>query len=81
MLAVLAHALTAALRAPGYAAATPEVIQCRFPKSPARSSPPATPFTIQLERRAHSPVLRKASLPEGTRIPWLSNRAIHYEFS
>jgi len=29
--------------APGYAAATPEVIQRRFPKPPARSSPPATP--------------------------------------
>jgi len=45
MLAVLAQALTAALRArlPGYAAATPEVIQRRFPKPPARSSPPATP--------------------------------------
>ena len=36
---------------------------------------------VRLERRAHSPVLRKASLPTRTRIPWLGNRAIHYEFS
>jgi len=44
MLAVLAQALLAALRArlPGYHAATPGTIQRRFPEHPARSSPPAT---------------------------------------
>jgi hypothetical protein len=41
----------------------------------------ADTITVRLERRAYSPVLRKASLPAGTRIPWLGNRAINYEFS
>jgi predicted DNA-binding protein (UPF0251 family) len=83
MLAVLAQALTAALRArlPGYAAATPEVIQRRFLETPGQIITTSDTITIRLERRAYSPVLRKASLPEGSRIPWLGNRAIHYEFS
>jgi hypothetical protein len=44
MLAVLAQALLAALRArlPGYHAATPDTIQHRFLETSARSSPPAT---------------------------------------
>jgi hypothetical protein len=44
MLAVLAQALLAALRArlPGYHAATPDTIQRRFLETSARSSPPAT---------------------------------------
>jgi hypothetical protein len=44
ILAVLAQALLAALRArlPGYHAATPDTIQRRFLETSARSSPPAT---------------------------------------
>jgi hypothetical protein len=44
VLAVLAQALTAALRArlPGYATVTPDTIQRRFLETPARSSPPPT---------------------------------------
>jgi len=44
MLAVLAQALTAALRTrlPGYATVTPDTIQRRFLEPPARSSPTAT---------------------------------------
>jgi hypothetical protein len=36
---------------------------------------------LRLERRAYSPVLRKASLPAATTIPWLGNRTISYEFA
>jgi hypothetical protein len=83
MLAVLAQALLAALRArlPGYAAVTPDVIQRRFLETPGQIITTGDGITVRLERRAYSPVLRKASLPAGTRIPWLGNRAIHYEFS
>jgi transposase len=83
MLAVLAQALLAALRArlPGYAAVTPDVIQRRFLETPGQITTTGDGITIRLERRAYSPVLRKASLPADTRIPWLGNRAIHYEFS
>jgi hypothetical protein len=83
MLAVLAQALLAALRArlPGYAAVTPDVIQRRFLETPGQITTTGDSITIRLERRAYSPVLRKASLPAGTRIPWLGNRAIHYEFT
>jgi hypothetical protein len=83
MLAVLAQALLAALRArlPGYAAVTPDVIQRRFLETPGHITTTRDAITIRLERRAYSPVLRKASLPASTRIPWLGNRAIHYELS
>jgi hypothetical protein len=83
MLAVLGQALTAALRArlPGYAAVTPDVIQRRFLETPGQIITTADTITVQLERRAYSPVLRKATLPATTRIPWLGNRAIHYHFS
>jgi hypothetical protein len=83
MLAVLAQALLAALRArlPGYAAVTPDVIQRRFLETPGQITATSDQITIRLERRAYSPVLRKASLPATTRVPWLGNRLIHYEFS
>jgi hypothetical protein len=83
MLAVLAQALTAALRTrlPGYAAVTPDVIQRRFLETPGQITTTSDQITIRLERRAYTPALRKASLPAATRIPWLGNRAIRYEFS
>jgi len=83
MLAVLAQALLAALRArlPGYAAVTPDTIQRRFLETPGQITTTSEAITIRLERRAYSPVLRKASLPADTRIPWLDNRTIRYEFA
>jgi hypothetical protein len=72
MLAVLAQALLAALRArlPGYAALTPDVIQRRFLETPGQITTTTDTITVRLERRAYSPVLRKASLPADTRVPW-----------
>jgi hypothetical protein len=83
MLAVLAQALLAALRArlPGYHAATPDVIQRRFLETPGQIITTANEITVRLERRAYSPVLRKASLPAATTVPWWGNRTLRYEFA
>ncbi len=83
MLAVLAQALLAALRArlPGYAAVTPDTIQRRFLETPGQIITEGDTITIRLQRRAFSPVLRKASLPADTRIPWLGNRTVRYELA
>jgi transposase len=83
MLCVLAQALLAALRArlPGYATVTPDVIQRRFLETPGQITTSDDTITVRLGRRAYSPALRKASLPSDTRIPWLGNRIIRYEFA
>ena len=83
MLAVLAQALVAALRArlPGYATATPDTIQRRFLETPGQIITDGDTITVQLERRAFSPVLRKAVLPADTRIPWWGGRTIRYKLA
>src|SRR5512142_2017004 len=83
VLAVLAQALTAALRTrlPGYATATPDTIQRRFLETPGQIITTSDTVTVRLDRRAYSPVLRKANLPDTTRVPWLGNRTIHYELA
>ena len=65
MLAVLAQALLAALRArlPAYHAAAPDTIQRRFLETPGQIITTGDVITVRLERRAYSPVLRKAGLP------------------
>ena len=83
MLAVLAQALTAALRArlPGYATVTPDTIQRRFLETPGRIITAPDTITVRLERRAFSPVLRKADLPAATPVPWWGGRTIRYEIT
>lgn len=83
MLAVLAQALLAALRArlPGYHAATPDTLQRRFLETPGTITNAGDTITVRLERRAYTPVLRKASLPAQTTIPWWGNRTLRYEFA
>jgi transposase len=83
MLAVLAQALLAALRArlPGYHAAAPDTIQRRFLETPGQIITTGDTITVRLERRAYSPTLRKANLPAATTIPWLGNRTIRYELT
>jgi hypothetical protein len=83
MLAVLAQALLAALRArlPGYAAVTPDVIQRRFLETPGQITTTGDTITVRLERRAYSPVLRKASLPQDTPVPWWGGRTLRYEYA
>jgi hypothetical protein len=72
MLAVLAHALLAALRArlPGYATATPDTLQRRFPGTRGEIITTGDVITIRLSRRTYSPVLRQADLPPATKVPW-----------
>jgi hypothetical protein len=71
VLAVLAQALTAALRArlPGYATVTPDTIQRRFLETPGQIITTSDTITVRLERRAFSPVLRSADLPPATPVP------------
>jgi transposase len=83
MLCVLAQALTAALRArlPGHATVTPDVLQRRFLETPGQIITTTDTITVRLDRRAYSPVLRQADLPNDTPIPWWNNRTLRYEFT
>lgn len=83
MLCVLAQALIAALRQrlPGYAAVTPDVIQRRFLETPGTITTTTDTVTVRLDRRAYSPVLRQASLPDNTTVPWWGGRALRYEIN
>jgi hypothetical protein len=83
VLAVLAQALTAALRArlPGYATVTPDTIQRRFLETPGQIITTPDAVTVRLERRAFSPVLRSADLPPATPVPWWQGRPIRYQFA
>ena len=82
-LAVLAQALTAALRIrlPGYANVTPDTIQRRFLETPGQIITEGHAVTVRLERRAFSPVLRSADLPPATPVPWWGHLPIRYEFA
>ena len=82
MLCVLAQALLAALRArlPGYAAVTPDVLQRRFLETSGKIITTGDTITVRLDRRAYTPVLRKAALPE-TPVPWWGNRTLRYELT
>ncbi|MGE5697714.1 MAG: transposase [Candidatus Sericytochromatia bacterium] len=83
MLCVLAQALTAALRnrLPGYATVTPDVLQRRFLETPGQITTSGDTVTVRLDRRAYTPVLRQADLPNNIPIPWWENRTLRYEFS
>jgi transposase len=82
MLCVLAQALLAALRArlPGYATVTPDVLQRRFLETPGQIITTPDTITLRLDRRAYTPVLRQAALPD-TPVPWWGDRTLHYEFA
>jgi hypothetical protein len=83
MLAVLAQALLAAFRArlgAGYSAATPDTLQRRFLDSPGTITTAGDIITVRIDRRAYSPVLRQASLPPDTTVPWWHGRRLHFEF-
>src|SRR6266545_1900330 len=83
MLCVLAQALTAALRArlPGYAHVTPDVLQRRFLETPGQIITTHDTITVRLDRRAYSPVLRQADLPNDTHVPWWGNRTLRYHLT
>ena len=83
ILAVLAQALLSALRArlPGYAQATPDTIQRRFLETPGQIITTTDTVTVRLERRAYSPVLRQATFPEDTPIPWWGGKKLRFQFA
>ena len=84
MLCVLAQALLAAFRTrlgAGYATATPDTLQRRFLDSSGTITTTSDQITVRIDRRAYSPVLRQASLPPDTTIPWWHGRRLHFEFS
>jgi hypothetical protein len=84
VLCVLAQALTAAfrLRLPGnYDHATPDTLQRRFLATPGEIISNGASITVKINRRAYSPVLRKADLPADTAVPWWDNRTLHWEFA
>jgi len=70
MLCVLAQALIAALRArlPGYATVTPDTVQRRFLETPGQITTTGDTITVRIDRRAYSPILRQANLPN-TPVP------------
>jgi hypothetical protein len=84
MLCVLAQALLAAFRTrlgAGYATATPDTLQRRFLDSSGTVSLNGDTITVRIDRRAYSPVLRQATLPPDTTVPWWHGRRLHFEFS
>jgi Transposase DDE domain group 1 len=84
MLAVLAQALLAAFRTrlgAGYHTATPDTLQRRFLDSSGTITTNGDQITVRIDRRAYSPVLRHASLPADTTVPWWHGRRLHFEFS
>jgi hypothetical protein len=84
VLCVLAQALTAAfrLRLPGnYDHATPDTLQRRFLDTPGEIITSSNGITVKINRRAYSPVLREASLPDDTTVPWWGGRQLRFEFA
>jgi len=84
VLCVLAQALTAAfrLRLPGnYGHATPDTLQRRFLDTPGEIISTGDSITVKINRRAYSPVLRHASLPADTAVPWWGRRQLRFEFA
>jgi Transposase DDE domain len=84
VLCVLAQALTAAfrLRLPGnYDTATPDTLQRRFLDTPGEIINTADTITVKLNRRAYSPVLRSATLPADTTVPWWQGRRLRFDFA
>ena len=81
-LSVLASAICSALRQrlPGYHTATPDTLQRRFLQTSGLIHTTNDTITVRLDRRAYSPVLRAANLPDTT-VPWWENRTLRYEFS
>jgi hypothetical protein len=82
VLSVLAGAICAALarRLPGYHTTTPDTLQRRFLQTGGIIHTRDDTITVRLDRRAYSPVLRSADLPDTT-IPWWGGRRLHLEYA
>jgi len=82
VLSVLASTICAALRRrlPGYHTATPDTLQRRFLQTGGVILTAHDTITVRLDRRAYSPVLRSAELPDTT-IPWWGGRRLHLDYA
>jgi hypothetical protein len=82
VLSVLASTTCAALRQrlPGYHTATPDTLQRRFLQTGGVILKDDDTITVRLDRRAYSPVLRSADLPDTT-IPWWGGRRLHLDYA
>jgi transposase len=82
VLTVLAGAVCAALarRLPGYTNATPDTLQRRFLQTSGTILTREDTVTVRLDRRAYSPILRSADLPDTT-VPWWGGRRLHLEYA
>jgi hypothetical protein len=82
VLSVLASTTCAALRRrlPGYDTATPDTLQRRFLQTGGTIHTTNDTITVRLDRRAYSPVLRSADLPDTT-VPWWGDRRLHLEYA
>jgi transposase-like protein len=80
VLSVLAGAVCAALgrRLPRYQTANPDTLQRRFLQTGGVILKDNDTITVRLDRRAYSPVLRSADLPDTT-VPWWGERRLHLE--
>ena len=62
---------------PGYATPTPS--SAASLETPGHIITSSDNITVRFERRAFSPVLRKAGLAADTRVPWWNGRTIRFE--
>jgi hypothetical protein len=83
VLSVLAHTVCAAVRRrlPGYATATPDILQRRFLNTGGVILNHGNQIVVQLDRRTYSPVLRQADLPPTVEVPWWGGRRLRYEYA
>ena len=83
VLSVLAHTVCAALRRrlPGYATATPDILQRRFLNTGGIILNQGQEIVVQLDRRTYSPVLRQADLPPSVTVPWWGDRRLRYHYA
>jgi len=82
VLTILAGGICAALarRLPGYHTTTPDTLQRRFLQTGGHILKSDDTITVRLDRRAYSPVLRSADVPDTT-VPWWGGRRLHLEYA
>jgi len=82
VLTILASAVCSALakRLPGYHTTTPDTLQRRFLQTGGLILTTQDTITVRPDRRAYSPVLRSADLPDTT-VPWWQGRRLRLEYA
>ena len=83
VLSVLAHTVCAALRRrlPGYATATPDILQRRFLNTGGIILNQGQEIVVELDRRTDQPMGRQADLPPSVTVPWWGDRRLRYHYA